>query len=194
MLPTEIRVNNGSSVDFELTASVKGTESDLRLNTTGIPNDWVSVTPNKFEYPITDSEVNFSVKLTAPPNANGTRDIHFQLIGANLNSTVYAASLSIVVPTSQQCSGLVCRGYTVLDASRCVCVCNITCPDVTDLDTASCICKHSTPISSVPPTPPPPRQGQNAILGFFAIALIVFLLQLTWVVPLVTFLRLKRII
>lgn len=192
-LPSEIRINNGSSVDFELTASVKGTESDLKLNITGIPDNWFSITPAKFDF-VTDQEVNYSIKLSIPSDANGTRDIQFQLVGSNLNSSVYTSSLVVVVPSAQRC-GLVCKGNMVLDANKCICVCNITCPQVADLDNVSCLCKNSQPISNKPITPPAARdEPKYAVISPLVFVLIILALQLIWIIPLLVLLRIKRII
>ncbi len=142
----------------------------------------------------TDQEVNYSIKLSIPSDANGTRDIQFQLVGSNLNSSVYTSSLVVVVPSAQRC-GLVCKGNMVLDANKCICVCNITCPQVADLDNVSCLCKNSQPISNKPITPPAARdEPKYAVISPLVFVLIILALQLIWIIPLLVLLRIKRII
>jgi hypothetical protein len=136
--------------------------------------------------------VNYSVSLSIPSNANGTRDIQFQLMGAHLNSSVYTTSLVIVVPSVQRCS-LLCKDNLALDSNKCICICNITCLRLEDVDVMSCSCINSNPINS--PTPPAKRnEPKYAVLSPLVFVLIILALQLIWIIPLLALLRIKRII
>ena len=184
-LPSLMRVNNGSSVGSDIAIFVSGTESNLTLNITGIPSEWFSVRPQKFDY-VSNQSVTYSIELSAPSDANGTRIIYFQVIGSKMNSSVYPTNLEIVVPSVQTCS-IACRGNEVLDVERCVCSCGVICPKGTQLDAGTCLCKIPRSLSTkilerLPKELKEP--ARNTLLNPIVLTFILLAIQLIWIIPL----------